>query len=153
MVKAGGYGGEVWYVQQQNNSLMTEFAELLPDVEPHLPWATGDNSSSFGASNHCRGLHVSSAAAGLNSVEERTGATCAHFKLFLTEDVVNAEALGSAPEAANLWIGTDASVTSFHRDHYENLYCVIRGTKVRTHLLTHRQTASDPPGLGTTYGL
>ena len=41
-----------------------------------------------------------------------------------------AEALGSPPEAANLWIGTDASVTSFHRDHYENLYCVVRGTKV-----------------------
>ena len=42
------------------------------------------------------------------------------------------EALGSAPEAGNLWIGTDASMTSFHRDHYENLYCVIRGTKVST---------------------
>ena len=45
MAKAGavrtGGSGEVWYVQQQNNSLMTEFAQLLPDVEPHLPWATG----------------------------------------------------------------------------------------------------------------
>ena len=39
-----GENGEVWYIQQQNNSLMTEFAELLPDVEPHLLWATGASS-------------------------------------------------------------------------------------------------------------
>src|SRR5690606_24191123 len=29
------------------------------------------------------------------------------------------EALGCSPEAVNLWIGTDLSVTSFHKDHYE----------------------------------
>ena len=38
-------GGEVWYVQHQNNSLVTEFSALLPDVDPHLPWATGETSS------------------------------------------------------------------------------------------------------------
>ena len=39
------------------------------------------------------------------------------------------EALGCKPEAVNLWIGTRHSVTSFHKDHYENLYAVISGEK------------------------
>jgi jumonji domain-containing protein 7 len=45
-----------------------------------------------------------------------------------------AEAFGSAPEAVNLWIGDERSTTTFHKDHYENLYCVIRGVKL-FHLL------------------
>ncbi|KAG5524489.1 hypothetical protein RHGRI_031226 [Rhododendron griersonianum] len=39
------------------------------------------------------------------------------------------EALGCFPEAMNLWIGNELSVTSFHRDHYENLYAVVTGEK------------------------
>lgn len=39
------------------------------------------------------------------------------------------EALGCLPEAVNLWIGNDKSVTSFHKDHYENIYAVITGEK------------------------
>ncbi|KAI5056714.1 hypothetical protein GOP47_0028532 [Adiantum capillus-veneris] len=39
------------------------------------------------------------------------------------------EALGCLPEAANLWIGNEKAVTSFHKDHYENLYAVIAGEK------------------------
>ncbi|CDP08570.1 unnamed protein product [Coffea canephora] len=39
------------------------------------------------------------------------------------------EALGCLPEAVNLWIGNQLSVTSFHKDHYENLYAVITGEK------------------------
>lgn len=35
-------------------------------------------------------------------------------------------------EAINLWIGTAASVTSTHRDPYENLYLVLRGSKTFT---------------------
>lgn len=42
------------------------------------------------------------------------------------------EALGKEPEATNLWIGTAKSRTSMHRDHYENLFTVIRGTKIFT---------------------
>ncbi|KAG6409607.1 hypothetical protein SASPL_127647 [Salvia splendens] len=38
-------------------------------------------------------------------------------------------ALGFAPEAVNLWIGNHFSETSFHKDHYENLYVVITGEK------------------------
>ncbi|CAN8277885.1 unnamed protein product [Cochlearia groenlandica] len=39
------------------------------------------------------------------------------------------EAIGCSPEAVNLWIGNDLSVTSFHKDHYENLYAVVYGEK------------------------
>lgn len=42
------------------------------------------------------------------------------------------EAFGAGPEAVNLWIGSDDSVTSFHKDHYENLYAVVAGEKVFT---------------------
>ncbi|KAI3453896.1 hypothetical protein Pfo_010559 [Paulownia fortunei] len=39
------------------------------------------------------------------------------------------EALGCLPEAVNLWVGNHLSETSFHKDHYENLYVVITGEK------------------------
>lgn len=39
------------------------------------------------------------------------------------------EALEKEPEAINLWIGNAASVTALHRDPYENIYVVIRGSK------------------------
>ncbi|UZJ53397.1 hypothetical protein CBS101457_002717 [Exobasidium rhododendri] len=42
------------------------------------------------------------------------------------------EALGKTPDATNLWIGTARSRTSMHRDHYENLFTVIRGMKIFT---------------------
>lgn len=41
-------------------------------------------------------------------------------------------AFGAKPDAVNLWIGNDQSVTSFHKDHYENLYAVVAGEKVFT---------------------
>eukprot|EP01062_Namystynia_karyoxenos_P015893 TRINITY_DN1580_c1_g1_i1.p1 TRINITY_DN1580_c1_g1~~TRINITY_DN1580_c1_g1_i1.p1 ORF type:complete len:427 (+),score=70.89 TRINITY_DN1580_c1_g1_i1:76-1281(+) len=34
--------------------------------------------------------------------------------------------------AENFWLGGDRTVTSLHRDHYENLYAVVRGTKFFT---------------------
>lgn len=39
------------------------------------------------------------------------------------------KALGGPPDAVNLWIGDDRSETSFHKDHYENLYAVVAGEK------------------------
>lgn len=36
------------------------------------------------------------------------------------------------PEAVNLWIGDERSVSSVHKDHYENFYAVIRGAKTFT---------------------
>ncbi|CDQ62680.1 unnamed protein product [Oncorhynchus mykiss] len=39
------------------------------------------------------------------------------------------EALGKLPDAVNFWLGEAGAVTSMHKDHYENLYCVITGEK------------------------
>merc|ERR1712002_1170923 len=39
------------------------------------------------------------------------------------------EALGKRPDAVNFWLGEARAVTSMHKDHYENLYCVISGEK------------------------
>ncbi|XP_064421152.1 bifunctional peptidase and (3S)-lysyl hydroxylase JMJD7 isoform X2 [Latimeria chalumnae] len=39
------------------------------------------------------------------------------------------EALGKRPDAVNFWLGESAAITSLHKDHYENLYCVISGEK------------------------
>lgn len=38
----------------------------------------------------------------------------------------------SEPEAINIWIGDERSVTSTHRDPYENLYLVLKGSKTFT---------------------
>ncbi|XP_040916457.1 bifunctional peptidase and (3S)-lysyl hydroxylase JMJD7 [Toxotes jaculatrix] len=38
-------------------------------------------------------------------------------------------ALGKLPDAVNFWLGEANAVTSMHKDHYENLYCVISGEK------------------------
>mmetsp|Transcript_18439 Transcript_18439/g.23734 ORF Transcript_18439/g.23734 Transcript_18439/m.23734 type:complete len:503 (+) Transcript_18439:54-1562(+) len=43
------------------------------------------------------------------------------------------EAFGvSEPDAVNLWIGDERSVSSMHKDHYENLFYVLQGEKVFT---------------------
>ncbi|KAK5118963.1 hypothetical protein LTR62_000174 [Meristemomyces frigidus] len=38
-------------------------------------------------------------------------------------------ALSQPAEAINLWLGNDRSVTSLHKDNYENIYVQIRGQK------------------------
>ncbi|KAL6075674.1 JmjC domain-containing protein 7 [Balamuthia mandrillaris] len=42
------------------------------------------------------------------------------------------EALGMPPDVVNFWMGDDRSVSSLHKDHYENLYVVIAGEKLFT---------------------
>ena len=39
------------------------------------------------------------------------------------------EAFGTKPDAVNFWMGNADSITSMHKDHYENLYAVVRGEK------------------------
>jgi len=39
------------------------------------------------------------------------------------------EAFGKQPDAVNIWLGNKHSITSMHKDHYENLYAVIKGSK------------------------
>lgn len=38
-------------------------------------------------------------------------------------------AFGKEPDAVNFWMGDERAVTSMHRDHYENIYCVVSGHK------------------------
>ncbi|CAH1786743.1 unnamed protein product [Owenia fusiformis] len=47
------------------------------------------------------------------------------------------EALGKCPDAVNFWMGDGRAVTSMHKDHYENLYCVVSGQK---HFILHPPT-------------
>lgn len=64
------------------------------------------------------------------------------------------DALGCLPEAVNLWIGNHLSETSFHKDHYENLYAVVTGHK---HFLllpptdVHRMYIRDYPASQYSY--
>ncbi|XP_071534213.1 bifunctional peptidase and (3S)-lysyl hydroxylase Jmjd7 isoform X2 [Panulirus ornatus] len=39
------------------------------------------------------------------------------------------QALGKEPDAVNFWMGDQRAVTSMHKDHYENIYCVVSGYK------------------------
>jgi peptidyl-lysine (3S)-dioxygenase / protease len=39
------------------------------------------------------------------------------------------EALGTTLEAVNIWMGDERSVSSVHKDPFENFYCVVRGSK------------------------
>ena len=38
-------------------------------------------------------------------------------------------AFGNDPEAVNIWMGDERAVSALHKDHYENLYCVVHGEK------------------------
>ena len=38
-------------------------------------------------------------------------------------------ALQQEPEAINLWLGTERSVTALHKDNYENVYVQVIGQK------------------------
>ncbi|EEY64456.1 uncharacterized protein PITG_15677 [Phytophthora infestans T30-4] len=39
------------------------------------------------------------------------------------------EAFGNEPEAVNIWMGDERAVSTMHKDHYENFYCVVKGQK------------------------
>ena len=57
------------------------------------------------------------------------------FASLLMQDVDGSElafakqAFDAAPDAVNFWMGGADAVTSLHKDHYENVYSVIRGCK------------------------
>lgn len=69
-------------------------------------------------------------------IQQQNGNFTSHFPELANDVESNlpwaSEAFGASPDAVNLWIGNDRSVTSFHKDHYENLYAVITGEKIFT---------------------
>mmetsp|Transcript_1861 Transcript_1861/g.3360 ORF Transcript_1861/g.3360 Transcript_1861/m.3360 type:complete len:373 (-) Transcript_1861:71-1189(-) len=50
-------------------------------------------------------------------------------KLFPSTIPFAQEAFNTQPEAVNIWIGNEKSVSSIHKDHYENIMCVTCGEK------------------------
>mmetsp|Transcript_15222 Transcript_15222/g.21708 ORF Transcript_15222/g.21708 Transcript_15222/m.21708 type:complete len:469 (-) Transcript_15222:107-1513(-) len=53
--------------------------------------------------------------------------------LFPSSFIFAEEAFSTGPpDAINLWIGDERSVSSMHKDHYENLFYVLSGEKVFT---------------------
>lgn len=58
------------------------------------------------------------------------------------------EVFGLDVDAVNWWCGPDEAVSSMHKDPYENLYCVVKGSKLFTLL-----PQSAYPYLHTTFGV
>ncbi|GLJ12483.1 hypothetical protein SUGI_0191910 [Cryptomeria japonica] len=89
---------------------------------------------------------------GVAYAQEQNGCFFSEYSLLagdVEEDIPWAtEALGTKPDAVNLWIGNERATTSFHKDHYENLYAVVSGQK---HFLlmpptdVHRMYVRDHP--------
>ena len=40
------------------------------------------------------------------------------------------KSVGNSPDAVNIWMGSEKSISSLHRDPYENVYTVIKGKKI-----------------------
>lgn len=125
-----GKPGAVPYLQFQNSSLTEELPQLVADVEPDLPWAThafGEccqhNLRNHGLAGCPFLLLINLGTPSAHQVwwHHRNRANRANFPL--------PRRAGAAPEAVNLWIGGDHSITSYHRDHYENIYAVVCGYK------------------------
>ena len=53
--------------------------------------------------------------------------------IYSAEEILWAsEAFGTQPDAINFWMGGNRSITSTHKDPYENMYAVVRGSKTFT---------------------
>eukprot|EP00898_Chlorokybus_atmophyticus_P008024 jgi/Chlat1/8222/Chrsp76S00616 len=99
-------------------------------------------------------LHRSRAdsSSGVPYVQHQNGSFTQEFAQ-LREDVDDSiewaqAALGCEPDAVNMWVGDERAVTSFHKDHYENLYAVVAGEKHFTLLPpteVHRMYIKDFP--------
>lgn len=74
-------------------------------------------------------FYVSHQNGSLTAEDEFGGALNADIEL---EHAFARTALGEGPDAINFWMGLSDAVTSLHKDHYENIYSVVRGTKTFT---------------------
>lgn len=92
----------VLYLQYQNSSLTAELPQLLGDVDPDLSWA----SEAFGAPPPLPRACSLRSTPQCCSSPHAPSAACA----------------GGPPEALNLWIGDQRSITSWHKDPFENIY-------------------------------
>ena len=109
---------------------MSDFLEHLVTQQP--TWQKQDTSSGVEEEG-------SGSPAGQQEImymQQQNGNFTLHFPELLSDIDPElpwaSKAFGASPDAVNLWIGSDQSVTSFHKDHYENLYAVVTGEKTFT---------------------
>ncbi|CAN6218131.1 unnamed protein product [Urochloa humidicola] len=112
---------------------------LAPHPHPHRP----SSSSKCFASAHVRRVDFPAAVGLIRGSDPSAGLVayaqqqddCLRGEYAAVAGDVDAhvpwasEALGCLPDAVNLWIGNAHSVTSFHKDHYDNIYAVVSGEK------------------------
>ena len=112
---------EVFVVPEERKMTMREFVDMLETP-------VGDDHGDVHPSHRPPVPYVSRQCGSLLEEFPKLVGDCSHEMRFASD------AMGKAPDAVNLWIGDERSETTFHRDHYENVYCVVRGVKV-FHLL------------------
>ncbi|KAF8781006.1 hypothetical protein HU200_000975 [Digitaria exilis] len=114
-----------------------------PEPEPEPERRPGSSSSKCFASAHVRRVDFPTAVGLIRGSDPDAGLVayaqqqddCLRGEYAAVAGDVDAhvpwasEALGCLPEAVNLWIGNAHSVTSFHKDHYDNIYVVVSGEK------------------------
>jgi hypothetical protein len=98
--REGGREEGVFYLSQQNDNMRQEFPMLLSEDEDE------DEDEDEGEEGREEGRIPAA------------GFPIAH------------QAFGNAPDAVNLWIGDSKSLSSLHKDPYENMYAVLKGEKV-----------------------
>ena len=112
---------EVFVQPEERTMTMREFVDMLETP-------VGDDHGDVHPSHRPPVPYVSRQCGSLLEEFPKLVSDCAHEMRFASD------AMGKAPDAVNLWIGDERSETTFHRDHYENVYCVVRGIKT-FHLL------------------
>ena len=136
----GGGGGGVPYLQFQNSSLTAELPQLLGDVDPELGWASeafGEAGWAWVGGDWGRWPQCPGAARQMPSVHCLCQAHNPRLRHRYWYLCCNSTApwycawycAGGGPEAVNLWVGDERSVTTWHSDPFENLYAVVAGSK------------------------
>ena len=106
---------------------LAEFRELLqhPDNSRGIPYLSHQVTSSSSFLSHSSLNHTNTRAQN-DSMRQQFSHVLPDIESNLPLGDVS---FNESPEAVNLWIGDQRSVSSLHKDHYENLYCVVSGTK------------------------
>ncbi|GJP41956.1 hypothetical protein CLOM_g1567 [Closterium sp. NIES-68] len=102
---------------------------LSPSHSSHFPTHSPSQSPSFASAHSSRSPFI-----GIPYVQHQNGSFRTEFAALAADadehiGFATAALGGNLPEAVNLWIGDERAVTSWHKDHYENFYVVVTGTK------------------------
>jgi jumonji domain-containing protein 7 len=119
---------QVRYLSSQNGCLAAELPRLLPDLLS--PDEAEVEEEQEQAGDGAEGDDANVAKNGLTARERRAAGGPAWARAALSSG-------GRPAEAVNVWIGCRRSETSVHRDPYENLFAVLRGSKTFTLLPPH----------------